>query len=66
MIVSRRSRWAGLVARTVKKRNAYGSLLLKPEGKRLVGRPRRRLASNNRMYSRDMMGWQGLDWFNSG
>jgi hypothetical protein len=42
MMESRRMRWAGHVARVVGKRNAYGFLLGKPEGRRLLGRPRRR------------------------
>jgi hypothetical protein len=42
MIRSRRMRWAGYVARMGEKRNAYRILMGKPEGKRLVGRPRRR------------------------
>jgi hypothetical protein len=42
MIKSRRMRWAGHVARMGEKRNAYRILVGKPEGKRLLGRPRRR------------------------
>jgi hypothetical protein len=34
MIKSRRMRWADLVARIGEKRNAYGLLVGKPEGKR--------------------------------
>jgi hypothetical protein len=33
-------RWAGHVARIGKKRNVYRLLVEKPEGKRLLGRPR--------------------------
>jgi hypothetical protein len=33
-------KWAGHVARMEKKRNAYRILVGKPEGKRLLGRPR--------------------------
>ena len=39
---SRRLRWAGHVARMELSRNAYRVLVGKPEGKRLLGRPRRR------------------------
>ena len=39
---SRRLRWAEHVARTVQSRNAYRVLVGKPEGKRPLGRPRRR------------------------
>jgi hypothetical protein len=41
-IKSRMMRWAGLVAQMGKKRNAYMLLVGKPEGKRPLGRPRRR------------------------
>jgi hypothetical protein len=37
----RRRRWAGHVARTGEKRNAYRLLVGKPQGKRPPGRPRR-------------------------
>jgi hypothetical protein len=42
IIKSRRMRWAGHVARMCEKRNAYKLLVGKPEGKRPLGRPRRR------------------------
>jgi hypothetical protein len=42
IIKSRRMRWAGVVARMGEKRNAYKLLVRKPEGKRPLGRPRRR------------------------
>jgi hypothetical protein len=38
----RRIRWAGHVAQMGEKRNAYRLLVGKPEGKRPLGRPRRR------------------------
>jgi hypothetical protein len=40
IIKSRRMRWAGHVARMGEKRNVYGLLVEKPEGKRPLGRPR--------------------------
>jgi hypothetical protein len=46
MIKSRRMRWAGHVARMVEKRNAYRILVGKPEGKRSLGRQRRRWVNN--------------------
>jgi hypothetical protein len=46
MITSRRMKWAGHVARIGEKRNAYGLLVGKPEGKRPLGRPRRRSVDN--------------------
>jgi hypothetical protein len=45
----RRLRWAGHVARMGEKRNAYRLLVGKPEGKRPLGRPRRRWVDNIRM-----------------
>jgi hypothetical protein len=42
IIESRTMRWAGHVARMREKRNAYRLLVGKPEGKRPLGRPRRR------------------------
>jgi hypothetical protein len=42
IIKSKRMRWAGHVARMGEKRNAYGLLMGTPEGKRPLGRPRRR------------------------
>jgi hypothetical protein len=42
-------------------RNAYNTLIGKPEGKRSLGRPRHRLADNIRMDLREV-GWEGMDW----
>jgi hypothetical protein len=42
VIRSRRVRWARHVARVVERRVAYRILVGKPEGKRLLRRPRRR------------------------
>jgi hypothetical protein len=39
----------GRVARMIEKRNAYRLLVGKPEGRRPLGRPRRRLLDNIRM-----------------
>jgi hypothetical protein len=41
-IKSRKIRWAGHVARMGEERNVYRALMGKPEGKRPLGRPRRR------------------------
>jgi hypothetical protein len=46
---SRRMRRAGHVARIGEKMNAYRILVGKPEGKRPVGRPRRRGVDNIKM-----------------
>jgi hypothetical protein len=66
MIKSRRMRWAGHVARMGEKRTAYRILVGKPEGKRPLGRPRRRWVDNIKMDLRDRMGWWGLDRSGSG
>jgi hypothetical protein len=44
-----RMMWAGHVARIGEKRNVYRLLVGKPEGKRLLGRPRRRWLDNIKM-----------------
>jgi hypothetical protein len=43
------------------KRNAYRILVGEPEGKRLRGRPRRRLVDNIKSDLRQI-GWGGMDW----
>jgi hypothetical protein len=43
------------------KLNAYRILVGKPEGKRPLGRPRRRWVDNIEMRRRDI-GWDGMDW----
>jgi hypothetical protein len=52
MIKSRRMRWAGHVAQ-MEKMNAYTILVGKPEGKRLLGRPRCRCVDNIKMDLRE-------------
>jgi len=49
VIKSRRMRWARHVARRGEERGVYRVLLGKPEGRRLLGRPRRRWVDNIRM-----------------
>jgi hypothetical protein len=61
IIKSRRMWWAGHVAQKGEKRNAYRLLVGKPEGKRPLGRPRRRWVDNIRMDLGEM-GWGDLDW----
>jgi hypothetical protein len=46
MIKSRRMRWAGHAARIGERRSAYRISVGKPEGKRPLGRPRRRWVDN--------------------
>jgi hypothetical protein len=49
VIKSRRMRWAGHVARVGEVRGVYRVLVGKPEGKRPVGRPKRRWEDNIKM-----------------
>jgi hypothetical protein len=44
-----------------RKRNAYRILMGKPEGRRPLGRPRRRWVDNIKMDLREI-GWVGVDW----
>jgi hypothetical protein len=44
----------------VDKRNAYRILVGKPEGKRPLGRPRRRWVDNIKIDLREV-GWEGMD-----
>jgi hypothetical protein len=61
MIKSRRMRWAGHAARMGENRNAYRILMGMPEGKRPLGRSRRRWVNNIKMDLRGT-GWDGMDW----
>jgi hypothetical protein len=61
IIKSGRMRWVEHVARMGEKRNAYRVLVGKPEGKRSLGRPRRRWVDNTRMDLREV-GWGDVDW----
>jgi hypothetical protein len=60
-VKSRRMRWAGHVARMGEKRKVYKILVGKPEGKRPLGRPRRRWEDGIRMGLRET-GLGGVDW----
>jgi hypothetical protein len=59
-------RWAGHVARMGEKKNAYRLLVGKLEGKRPLGRPRRKWEHNIRMDLGEGMGRCGLNWSGSG
>jgi hypothetical protein len=61
IIKSRRMRLAGHVARIKGNRSACRILVGKPEGKRPLGRPRRRWEDNIKMDLREI-GWGGVDW----
>jgi hypothetical protein len=61
MIKSRRMRWAGHVALMGEKRNLYRILVGNPEGKRPLGRPRRRWVDNIKMDLREV-GFCVINW----
>ena len=61
VIKSRRIRWAGHVAHMDEERRVYRVLVGKPEGKRPLGRPRRRWVDNIRMDLQEV-GCRYMDW----
>jgi hypothetical protein len=61
VIKSRRMRWALHVARIGEERGVYRVLVGKPEGKRPLGRPRRRWVDNIRMDIQEV-GYGHVDW----
>jgi hypothetical protein len=68
-VKSRRKRWAGHVARMGEERKVYKVLVGKPEGKRPLGRPRRRWEDGIRMDLSEIgLGgmWIGFDCFRTG
>jgi hypothetical protein len=60
IIKSKGMRRAGHVARMGENRNAYKILVGKPEGKRPLGRPRRRWVDNIKIDLREI-GWDWID-----
>jgi len=61
VIKSRRMRWAGHVARMGERGDLYRGLVGKPEGKKPLGRPRRRWEDNIKMDFQEV-GCGGMDW----
>jgi hypothetical protein len=61
VIKSRRMRWAGHVTHMGEGRGVYRVLVGRPEGKRPLGRPRRRWEDNNNMDFREI-GIDGANW----
>ena len=57
----RRIRWAGHVVRMGEERGLYRVLVGKPEGKRPLGRPRRRWVDNIMMDLQEVE-WGQVDW----
>jgi hypothetical protein len=68
VIKSRRMRWAGHVARMGEKTGAYRILVGRPEGRRPLGRPRRRWENNIKMDIQEMTwgAWTRLSWLRIG
>ena len=66
MIKSRILSWAEHVARMGERIGPYSVLVGKPEGKRPLGRPRRRWDDNIKMYLREVGSGHGLDRSGSG
>jgi hypothetical protein len=60
MIKTRRVIWTGHAARMGERRNAYRILVGKAEGKKTLGRPRRRWEDNIKMTYREI-GWGAMD-----
>jgi hypothetical protein len=60
-IKSRRMRWAGHVARVGEERGVYRALIGRPEGKRPLGRPRRRWEFNIKLDLKEI-GIDGANW----
>ena len=61
VIKSRRMRWAGHVARMGEDMGVYRVLVGKPEGRRPLGRPRRRCVDNIRLDLQEV-GCEYMDW----
>ena len=61
VVKSRRMRWAGHVARMGEGRGVHRVLMGKPEGKRPMGRPKRRWENNIKMDLQEV-GCGGMDW----
>ena len=61
VVKSRLMRWAGHVAGIVEDRGVHRVLVGKPEGKRPLGRPRRRWEDNIKMDLQEIGGGRG-DW----
>jgi hypothetical protein len=61
VVKSRRMKWAGHVARMGEDRGVHRVVVGKPEGKRPLGRPRRRWEDNIKMDLQEVRGGRG-DW----
>jgi len=61
VIIWRKMRWAGNVACIGKRRGVRRVLVRKPEGKRTLGRPRRRRDDNIKVNHQEV-GWRSMGW----
>ena len=61
VITSRRMRWTGYVARVGEKSGIYRVLVVTPEGKRPLGRSRRRWEDNIKVNLQEV-GCESMDW----
>jgi len=61
VIKSRRMRWSGHAARMGERRGVYRVLMGRPEGKRPLGRPRRRWEDNIKVDLQEV-GCGSMDW----
>jgi hypothetical protein len=66
VIKSRRMRWAGHVWRVEERRGVYMVLVEKPEGKKPLGKPKRRWENNIKMDLKEVGRGYGLDRAGSG
>jgi hypothetical protein len=61
VVKQRRMRWAGHVARMGERRSVYRVLVGNPEGKKPLGRPRRKWEDNIKMDLQEV-GCRSVDW----
>jgi hypothetical protein len=64
VIEKRRMKWTGLVALTGGSRGVYRVLVRKPDGKRPLGRPKRRWEDNIKTDLQEV-GCGGMDWIDT-
>jgi hypothetical protein len=58
---SRRIRWGGHIARMGRRENAYRGMMGKTEGKRPLGKQRRRRVDNIKIDLGEI-GWDDMEW----
>jgi len=65
-VIKSRVEWAGHVARMGEKRGVHRVLVGKPNGKRLLGRPRLRWEDNIKVNLQEVGLWTGSSWLRIG